>query len=1163
MKKKSGAAQRLVSLVLALGLIFTLAPASVFAGDEVPASSTVTAIADEEPVVDSTEPAVDGTEPAVDGTEPAVDGTEPVVDDSEPVADSTEPAEEPAVEQDALKSAPVAAPAPAALGSASRGLDLGFSYSFSGESSENVELWYSTREALSNATELKKLERGQSTEFVLAEYRAICFFIKVPADYELDLENCEITNSGNNIQQIPLQSGYGVEYFVERQEQAKALGCTYGFIFGGLDNIKNTTITLKTKPIETTYTIGMSQDFESTGVDIVEELPVEVKEKGSLQLTVYGPNDLGVTKLIQSLTVLDGTEEKALQLPLNADDTPAVTQLNGGTVTVTYHDVEMVNGLLRTKYTIDVTNVRGDITFNSVACRKWVEKAVNVNELEGIAALEYCGPDGEWQSFDVNRLPNQVPFFTCDALDFIEGHYQVVNFRFKLQDGYENPQLELTKKNGTIDKGELKPDADGWYNFNITIGAKWTDDDILVWFGDNTYQVDMRLTAQPKTSYEAKFYIHEKDKTAASDYTFVGTGSVSFGAPVWAYANDPIELNSSNLNKVTEPSPLTFRDIEVDGVKYTYSADSAAPGTYNFVGWEVAKAAYLDQSGPDAILEWHVDGIIEVNPLPEFSNEMKPDVVATPVVYDGQEHGLTINYKKNYPESEFKVTYEVWDEETKTWNKLPDGQLPGQTDAGSLKVKVTFEYLSETDPHLPWPVEVSIEVSQRPLTLTVQDVTILEGETPTFTVIPSAEGKDTGLLTSLGHTLTDDWKVNEDYNNEVADEYTITLVKDSWVIEDAAGNKVTNNYSVTPVAGKLTVKAPLPAALQPTVGNTSSTYDGQAHGLYISYPDGTSASYYKVEYQIAGGAWSETAPSLTNVDKVENIKVRFTYGDFATYEALGEYSVEVTKRALTLRVNDDKIEDGERIPAFSYTITSGSLVSGQSITGVTYGGYKDELGIYDVNILTYKIVAGATDVTGNYEVTLLPGVFTIGTSGGGGGTTPTPNPNPNPTPVPVPVEPETPVTPVAPVTPDEEEEEPAEVEDIEEEETPQASPDTDADKEEDKTENIEDEETAQAGAPGEGNWALLNLILMVLTVVAGLVMLALRFARKTGMAHLLGIVPAIVALVAFFVTEDMSLPMAMTDKWTLIMALIAVVQVVLLVLGRNGAQEDDQPREQY
>lgn len=1154
MKKKSGAAQRLVSLVLALGLIFTLAPASVFAGDEVPASSTVTAIADEEPVVDS--------------TEPAVDGTEPVVDDSEPVADSTEPAEEPAVEQDALKPAKVAAPAPAALGSASPRGDYGISFIFSNDSSDGVRLWYATREydALGvhfEVSELKELTRGDSLDFAMLEGRAAYFFVYIPEGYELD--ELQISESLNAYETLPLTDGYKLEEFEGRQAEAMAKGCTYGFYFSGTGNLKNTEITVTTKPITNIYTVDKSQDFESTGVDIVEELPVEVKEGESLQLTVYGPNELGVTKLIQSLTVLDGTEEKALQLPLNADDTPAVTQLNGGKVTVTYHDVEMVNGLLRTKYTIDVTNVRGDITFNSVACRKWVEKAVNVNELEGIAALEYCGPDGKWQSFDVNSLPDRVPFFTCNALDFIEGHYQVVNFRFKLQDGYENPQLKLTKKNGTIDKGELMPDAYGWYNFNITIGAKWTGDDILVWFGDNTYQVDMRLTAQPKTSYEAKFYIHEKDKTAASDYTFVGTGSVSFGAPAWKYANNPIKLDSTNLDKVTEPSPLTFPDIEVDGVKYTYSADPTAPGTYNFVGWEVAKAAYLDQSGPDAILEWHVDGIIEVNPLPEFSNEMKPEVVGTTAVYNGNAHGLTINYKKLYPERYFKVTYEAWNEDTETWNELPYGQVPAQTEAGRMDVRVTFEYRSTVDPHLPLTVETSIVVMPRPLTLTVQDVTILEGETPTFTVIPSEEGENTGLLTSLGHTLTD-WKVDEDYNKDVAGEYPITLDLSSLKIVDKDGNDVTKNYSFNLVPGTLTVKALLPAALQPTVGNTSSTYDGQAHGLYISYPDGTSASDYKVEYQIAGGAWSETAPSLTNVDKVENIKVRFTYDDYATYEAPGEYSVEVTKRALTLRVNDDKIEDGERIPAFSYTITSGSLVSGQSITGVTYGGYKDELGIYDVNILTYKIVAGATDVTGNYEVTLLPGVFTIGTAGGGGGTTPTPNPNPNPTPVtpvPVPVEPETPVTPVAPVTPDEEEEEPAEVEDIEEEETPQASPDTDADKEEDKTENIEDEETAQAGAPGEGNWALLNLILMALTVVAGLAMLALRFARKTGMAHLLGIVPAIVALVAFFVTEDMSLPMAMTDKWTLIMALIAVVQVVLLVLGRNGAQEDDQPREQY
>lgn len=970
MKKKSGAAQRLVSLVLALGLIFTLAPASVFAGDEAPASSTVTATAGEEPVVDT-------TEPVVDNTEPAVDGTEPVVDDSEPVADSTEPAEEPAVEQDALKPAKVAAPAPAALGSASPRGDYGISFIFSNDSSDGVRLWYATREydALGvrfEVSELKELTRGDSLDFAMLEGRAAYFFVYIPEGYELD--ELQISESLNAYETLPLTDGYKLEEFEGRQAEAMAKGCTYGFYFSGTGNLKNTEITVTTKPITNIYTVDKSQDFESTGVDIVEELPVEVKEGESLQLTVYGPNDLGVTKLIQSLTVLDGTEEKALQLPLNADDTPAVTQLNGGTVTVTYHDVVMVKGLLRTKYTIDVTNVQGDITFNSVDCRKWVDKAVNVNELEGIAALEYCGPDGKWQSFDVNSWPDQVPFFTCDALDFIKGHYQVVNFRFKLQDGYENPQLELTKKNGTIDKGELKPDADGWYNFNITIGAKWTDDDILVWFGDDTYQVDMFLTAEKTTTttYPAKFYVHE---AGSNVYYPVGNGTVDFGEPTWDYEKNPIDLNiQENLNKVlTAPEAEDFGKIPVDGVFYEFSATAGVPNTYTFEGWDVAKTAYLDQSGPDAILEWHVDGIIVLHKA--LPNDMKP---------------------------------------------------------------------------------------------------------------------------------------------EVAD------------FEDV--------------------------------------YDGTAKTLSITYPEGKTEDDYTIEYQDANGNWVVGNPTLTNVDKLENIKIRFTMDGYAPYEALGTYTLEVTKRPITLKANDDKISDGDPIPKFTFTITSGSLAEGDNIIDVTYGGYANKLGIYDLVITGYKIVDAKdnnADVTGNYEVTLLPGVFTIGTAGGGGGTTPTPNPNPNPTPVPVPVEPETPVTPVAPVTPDEEEEEPAEVEDIEEEETPQASPDTDADKEEDKTENIEDEETAQAGAPGEGNWALLNLILMVLTVVAGLAMLALRFARKTGMAHLLGIVPAIVALVAFFVTEDMSLPMAMTDKWTLIMALIAVVQVVLLVLGRNGVQEDDQPREQY
>ena len=1000
MKKKSGAAQRLVSLVLALGLIFTLAPASAFAGDEAPASSAVMAAVDEEPVADGTEPVVDDSEPAVDdsapvvdgtepaeepaveGTEPVADGTEPVADGTEPVADGTEPAvddSEPAVEEElsSQQTALLAASVPAVMKS---GIDdWGQKFIFSSNSSPDVKIWYATKELKGfhyEISELKELPADdKGITFLFGIDHVICFFVSVGDNNELDFENSDITYSENDIRTLPFVGVEELEDFEALQRQAMdQYGCTYGFYFSAADAY-NSVITLKTKPIVTTYTVDKSANFDASGAYFVEELPSEVLEGESLSLTLYGPNDNGVAKLIQNLSVLDGGVEKNLNLPMNGDDEPTITELDGATITVQYEGIEMVEGLLRTKYSIVLSKVKGDITFDELTSRKWVEKAVNVKKLEGIEELWYAGPDKKWQKVNVDEVTGgstvQVPFSTLGIGDILKGHYQIVNFRFKLAEGYNDYDLELLKKNGTIDKSGLTPDANGYYEFSITIGAVLSGDDIEVWFGDDTYQVDMFLTAEKTTTttYPAKFYVHE---AGSNVYYPVGNGTVDFGEPTWDYEKNPIDLNiQENLNKVlTAPEAEDFGKIPVDGVFYEFSATAGVPNTYTFEGWDVAKTAYLDQSGPDAILEWHVDGIIVLHKA--LPNDMKPDVA-------------------------------------------------------------DFE----------------------------------------------------------------------------------------------------------------------------------DVYDGTAKTLSITYPEGKTEDDYTIEYQDANGNWVVGNPTLTNVDKLENLTIRFTMDGYAPYVAPDTYTLEVTKRPLTLRVNDDKIEDGERIPAFSYTITSGSLVSGQSITGVTYGGYKDELGIYDVTIKTFKIVAGGTDVTGNYDVTLLPGVFTIGTAGGGGGTTPTPDPNPNPTPVPVPVEPETPVTPVAPVTPDEEEEEPAEVEDIEEEETPQASPDTDADKEEDKTENIEDEETAQAGAPGEGNWALLNLILMALTVVAGLAMLALRFARKTGMAHLLGIVPAIVALVAFFVTEDMSLPMAMTDKWTLIMALIAVVQVVLLVLGRNGAQEDDQPREQY
>ena len=129
-------------------------------------------------------------------------------------------------------------------------------------------------------------------------------------------------------------------------------------------------------------------------------------------------------------------------------------------------------------------------------------------------------------------------------------------------------------------------------------------------------------------------------------------------------------------------------------------------------------------------------------------------------------------------------------------------------------------------------------------------------------------------------------------------------------------------------------------------------------------------------------------------------------------------------------------------------------------------------------------------------------------------------------------------------------EEPAEEEVVPEEETPQAQ-------EPAEDESIADEETPLAGSTASG-WALLNLILAILTVIGAVVLVVGYFAGYQNIWRLLSLIPAIGGLIAFFLTEDMSQPMAFVDGWTVLMVIIAVVQIVVAVLALKGNGEDEE-----
>ncbi|MBR3376761.1 MAG: InlB B-repeat-containing protein, partial [Mogibacterium sp.] len=113
----------------------------------------------------------------------------------------------------------------------------------------------------------------------------------------------------------------------------------------------------------------------------------------------------------------------------------------------------------------------------------------------------------------------------------------------------------------------------------------------------------------------------------------------------------------------------------------------------------------------------------------------------------------------------------------------------------------------------------------------------------------------------------------------------------------------------------------------------------------------------------------------------------------------------------------------------------------------------------------------------------------------------------------------------------------------------------------------------------EGTWALINLISAIVTALGAVIALFRKKedededednmykeededdnrGKKMLAAKIAGALAGVAAPITFFLTEDMSLPMAMIDKWTVLMVAMLAVQVVAAVFNKKAAEtEDDQ-----
>ena len=338
-----------------------------------------------------------------------------------------------------------------------------------------------------------------------------------------------------------------------------------------------------------------------------------------------------------------------------------------------------------------------------------------------------------------------------------------------------------------------------------------------------------------------------------------------------------------------------------------------------------------------------------------------------------------------------------------------------------------------------------------------------------------------------------------------------------------------------------------------TVSNPKdSKYDGQEHREVLTVKD-TKTGKDLIANKDYTVVYSD---DLVNAGTV-TIKV----SGLGNYSGSFTKTYKITKRLVTLTsATVSKTYDGQALTNTSITVSGDGFVEDE---GASYEvtGTQTKVG-NSANAFEYKL--NENTLASNYDITKVVGTLTI---------TAAPAPVTPPT-SPTPVSPP-PVTPryiqqvVPALTPQEE---------VKKEKTPKAEP---------KEEKVEKEKTPKARP--EKFWALINLICAIVTVLFGLLLLISKRhknkddeeddetkdqtttnedeekeqeKKRGAVTRVLAVLIAILSVVFFLVTEDMSLRWTWTDQWTIWMVVIGLVQIVVFFVGRKWKNVDDDEDEE-
>ena len=185
-----------------------------------------------------------------------------------------------------------------------------------------------------------------------------------------------------------------------------------------------------------------------------------------------------------------------------------------------------------------------------------------------------------------------------------------------------------------------------------------------------------------------------------------------------------------------------------------------------------------------------------------------------------------------------------------------------------------------------------------------------------------------------------------------------------WVIDKApTATEAGSKHQRCTVCGHALPAVEIPVA---AIVGYSGEYDGAYHTVDATrLPEGATT-----QYSTDGKNWSSEAPKIRDAGTL-TVAYKVTI-DGATAE--GEVTLEVKPRAIMVTAQDASKTYGEADPVFTWAITSGELVEGESLQGIEIEREDDD----NVREGGYVLhLTQAKDANPNYSITFVDGVFTI------------------------------------------------------------------------------------------------------------------------------------------------------------------------------------------